>query len=314
MNRDHFLKIMEGKGPDARQDLTDLDDVIKIFPYFQGAYMLLLKGLHNTSDISFGSRLKQFAIRIANREVLYNYLYQFTSVSGVQESNDITSTEEPAKPSEDTDNQQTVIDSARNSEDFIHTIEKEEIAPPKEDNDQEKGIEEHEHSVLISTEDNYDDSFSSVLLIDEDSGEIEERVVFMDPGFSADSQPELLEFDEEDSSSIAGSHGETVEILQNQERTREPSRSQSELIEQFILANPRIEPVRIPAGIPVEDISKPFTEETGGFVTETLAKIYVSQGYYSKAIDIYEKLSLKFPEKSSYFAALIEKVKELINK
>jgi hypothetical protein len=52
----------------------------------------------------------------------------------------------------------------------------------------------------------------------------------------------------------------------------------------------------------------------GGLVTETLAKIYFNQGYYSKAIDIYEKLSLKFPEKNSYFASQIEKVKEHIKK
>jgi hypothetical protein len=66
--------------------------------------------------------------------------------------------------------------------------------------------------------------------------------------------------------------------------------------------------------LPVDDISKPFVEGEGGFITETLAKIYVSQGYYSKAIDIYEKLCLKFPEKSSYFASQIEKVTEHIKK
>ncbi len=89
---------------------------------------------------------------------------------------------------------------------------------------------------------------------------------------------------------------------------------QADLIDMFISTNPRIETNREKSNLPVEDISKPFVEEQGGFVTETLAKIYISQGYYSKAIDIYEKLCLKFPEKSSYFASQIEKVNELLKK
>ena len=46
------------------------------------------------------------------------------------------------------------------------------------------------------------------------------------------------------------------------------------------------------------------------FVTETLAKIYVEQGYFSKAIDVYEKLSLQDSKKSIYFAPLIENLKK----
>ena len=44
--------------------------------------------------------------------------------------------------------------------------------------------------------------------------------------------------------------------------------------------------------------------------TETLAEIYADQGYPEQAARIYSKLSLRFPEKSAYFAALIEKLKK----
>ena len=49
------------------------------------------------------------------------------------------------------------------------------------------------------------------------------------------------------------------------------------------------------------------------FCTETLAQIYVQQGYYDQAKFIYSKLSLRYPEKSVYFAALIEKLDSEIN-
>ena len=45
------------------------------------------------------------------------------------------------------------------------------------------------------------------------------------------------------------------------------------------------------------------------YCTETLAQIYADQGYPEQAKQIYSRLSLRFPEKSAYFAALIEKLK-----
>ena len=49
------------------------------------------------------------------------------------------------------------------------------------------------------------------------------------------------------------------------------------------------------------------------FCTETLAQIYAEQGYPDQAKYIYSKLSLRYPEKNAYFAALIEKLDSIAN-
>ena len=49
------------------------------------------------------------------------------------------------------------------------------------------------------------------------------------------------------------------------------------------------------------------TSEDLGLYTETLAQIYAEQGYYEQAKLIYSKLILAYPEKSAYFATLIQK-------
>jgi hypothetical protein len=45
--------------------------------------------------------------------------------------------------------------------------------------------------------------------------------------------------------------------------------------------------------------------------TETLAQIYLEQGYPEQARSIYSKLILANPEKNAYFASLIEKIDEI---
>ncbi len=57
--------------------------------------------------------------------------------------------------------------------------------------------------------------------------------------------------------------------------------------------------------------SEPSKDDDLGFYTETLAQIYADQGYFDQAKRIYSKLILAYPEKSAYFAALIQKMNEL---
>lgn len=63
-------------------------------------------------------------------------------------------------------------------------------------------------------------------------------------------------------------------------------------------------------GLTPQDLAERSVQENKAIVSETLAKLYVNQGYLDKAEDMYERLSLAFPDKSAYFAAQIEKLKK----
>lgn len=62
-----------------------------------------------------------------------------------------------------------------------------------------------------------------------------------------------------------------------------------------------------------EDLCKTSVSEKMNIISETLAKVYVNQGAYDKAIKIYRALIVKYPEKNSIFANLIEELKEKKN-
>jgi len=95
----------------------------------------------------------------------------------------------------------------------------------------------------------------------------------------------------------------TIESL----RKANKSKSETELIDQFIVAAPSITRNKVEFFDPLVKAKESITDKEN-IVSETLAKIYYDQGYKEKACKIYQKLSLKFPEKSSYFAAQIKKI------
>ncbi len=88
----------------------------------------------------------------------------------------------------------------------------------------------------------------------------------------------------------------------------EKERSKFDIIESFIKQNPSVNKPRDDDYAEELEIAKRSLDEQFDFVSETLAEIYIKQGHLSKAKKIYKQLILKYPEKSSYFAAQIKKI------
>ena len=94
---------------------------------------------------------------------------------------------------------------------------------------------------------------------------------------------------------------------------RKPKPQQTDLINKFIDKKTTISKPKKEAFFKAVDVAKESLVENNELVTPTLAKVYLEQGHYQKAISAYKKLSLKYPEKNSFFANqinLINKLKE----
>ena len=87
-----------------------------------------------------------------------------------------------------------------------------------------------------------------------------------------------------------------------------------DLIEKFIKVNPTIQPRNdiSTAQNDLIELNDTSENENDEFITETLSRIYLKQGHLQKAIDSFRRLSLKFPEKSAYFAEQIEEIKKML--
>jgi hypothetical protein len=89
----------------------------------------------------------------------------------------------------------------------------------------------------------------------------------------------------------------------------EEKKKKAELIDKFIESSPKISPIRQEINSTI--YSESNQTDTSYLMTETLARVYLEQKKYQKAIQAYEILILKYPEKSSFFADRISDIKIL---
>ena len=88
-----------------------------------------------------------------------------------------------------------------------------------------------------------------------------------------------------------------------------------DLIDNFIKNDSgKIELKETPEFFPLIEDNGLFEEKEGeeSYFTETLARIYIKQGRYSKALEIIKRLNLNYPKKNAYFADQIRFLEKLI--
>jgi len=321
MNREEFLKYLESPGQLDNRSILEMHELLNEFPYFQTAHLMLLKNLHVLGNIKFDSQLKKSAAYIGNRSVLYYLLHRPGITTGEKsgESEPDKKTEEPVteklneKPEQvDKQEKEALADVILKR---IEEIKKRQGGVKEDAQDNKPGEGELPIADKILNEfaekkkpekgeesQTKDSKINQILEIGNEN-EIIENIF---------GEKEQLDTDE---LKIRADDDELLELEEeNIQDTADEQVRNDELINKFIKNSPSILHQKMDSLDDEQtDISEFSGRENEGFITETLAKIYINQGYYSKAIFAFEKLSLKFPEKSSYFATQIEKIKKLIN-
>ncbi|MBN2349410.1 MAG: tetratricopeptide repeat protein [Bacteroidales bacterium] len=312
MEKEHFINYIHNPKKLSTETLSGLNSITTLFPYFQTAQLLSVKNLQILQDVKFETKLHFTAAYITDRRILYHLLHPMESDGSLNgPENDLL--ENKVKKIKETLEEN--ISDALTSQIQLSKSENFELIP-------EISIDvRKEYGQGIELDDDYPfHKVPDLLLLDEkfDQSQPSDQPVQPIPALADATYTDnfLLELDEvpekkskkREPDSVSDKI--TIEITSNRTGP-EAKKELYSLIDKFIQVNPRLQPT--PEIKTTQDISVDSVKENDGFITDTLAKIYLKQGHYSKAIFAYEKLSLKYPEKSSYFASQIKMIKKIIN-
>ncbi len=288
-----------------------LASTIKQYPYFQPLKALYLKGLKQKESYKYNNALKVTAAHTTDRSVLFDY---------------ITS---------EVFNQNEISEHIKQNIEHLKSIEVNEIDDISVNKSVtiDDALKEH----IKATEGVLDPGLFEVKPMPEPKTEpqslkLEDSIISVDvKNITAEEQLNIgkpLDFDKSENHSFTEWLKITSfkPIVRDETETKIETKTESKkddleqepatplqdklaIIDKFISENPKIKPVSSNAPKPkLVNNDNPISDS---LMTETLARIYLEQKNYDKAIQSYKILSLKYPEKSSFFAHQIKLVKEL---
>ena len=293
MNTYEFTYLLNKPHAIKDKHTIGLEKIVNEFPFFQSARALLLKGLYNQESFQYNPALRKTAAYTTDRSVLFDFITSgnFASVQKLFiEEKEAFINEIMVNDIEIISVAPTIIEHKVE----ISTLQQSIVNSIKEAGDT-KQIEE------VETIENKEEKIAAVsekLNIGKPLDfSKEEKHSFQEWLQLANFNP--IERDKKESEE------EIKQIVQSFDPIRE---KKTALINRFIENNPKISPVKDApkiAYIPEQ------SQDNSYLMTETLAKVYLEQKKYQKAIQAYEILILKYPEKSTFFANRISDIKVL---
>ena len=285
MNKKTFTSLLAHPESISQKNLFGLSEIVEKYPFFQTARALHLKSLKKSNSLLYNDALKLTAAYTADRNILFEYI---TSNFFIQ--NEISDTIQKQEDS--------YLKLEVTTEDISEQVSKE--------IDQQLKTELKKADAILNP-DLFNRREKSV-----------EKLTKNEITKSDLEKNNPLDFTKEDSHSFSEWLKLTTAKPIVREETKNLSNSKklnSDLINKFIQENPKLKPSKSTVKYDNEEnLANQITYTSEALMTETLAKVYLQQNNYQKALQAYKILSLKYPEKSGFFADQIRAINKYINK
>ncbi len=278
MEKQEFIKILEKPASITEAQTKALESILAETPYFQTARALRLKGLKDHNALSYNSALRRTAAYTTDRSVLFDF---------------ITSAEF---------NQNKIAKQIKDQEENLKNIvvyEAQEIFGKRSIAIDEAIKMKKSESERVMDPGLFQETGSKKEDEEEKETSAEEQLGIGDP----------LEFNSSESHSFSEWLKLTsAKPVRELEKPSEEITRKFELIDEFISKSPKIKPGKTPKK---NNLAERSITSPEALMTETLAKVYLEQKNYIKAIQAYKILILKNPEKSGFFADQIRAIEKL---
>ncbi|WP_299487661.1 hypothetical protein [uncultured Allomuricauda sp.] len=291
MNVSDFIQILQKSNTILSPKQTrELEDIIEEYPYFQAARALHLKGLKNLDSYKYNNALKITAAHTSDRDVLFDFI---TSQEFVQ--NNIADTIAGRVPT--LQDKKAVSEEITPNPDTETLLGESEEALPQNVQDAEQIL----HPELFESKQSPTEDSAPEELEEPTSSEVDLEIGKPIP-FTKKEKHSFTEWLQ-----LTSNNPDEDEDITSKKELKK--KQKFDLLDKFIENRPKIVPNEDSKS--KVDIKESLKMDKNELMTETLAKVYLEQKKYKKAIQAFKILSLKYPEKSGFFADQIRAVKKL---